>query len=179
MWMPLGSMYFNRTCQKGCAYLVATKEDYIMVLNFTDPFLTTRVLGFESLFDRLQRFSETTERSSSYPPYNIRRDKNKIFIDVAVAGLAREDLNIELAEGILTIEHKGPKAEVINDANEVVYQGIAQRAFKQQFTLAENVEVHGAELTNGMLTLELEKIIPDAQKPRMIDIKSPKVLGSK
>ena len=52
-----------------------------MVLNFTDPFLTTRVLGFESLFDRLQRFSETTERSSSYPPYNIRRDQNKIFID--------------------------------------------------------------------------------------------------
>ena len=76
-----------------------------MVLNFTDPFLTTRVLGFESLFDRLQRFSETTERSSSYPPYNIRRDKNKIFIDVAVAGLAREDLNIELAAGVLTIEH--------------------------------------------------------------------------
>ena len=56
----------------GYALLVATKEDYIMVLNFTDPFLTTRVLGFESLFDRLQRFSETTERSSSYPPYNIR-----------------------------------------------------------------------------------------------------------
>ena len=55
-----------------------------MVLNFTDPFLTTRVLGFESLFDRLQRFSETTERSSSYPPYNIRRDQNQIFIDVAV-----------------------------------------------------------------------------------------------
>ena len=80
-----------------------------MVLNFTDPFLTTRVLGFENLFDRLQRFSETTERSSSYPPYNIRRDQNKIFIDVAVAGLAKEDLNIELAEGVLTIEHKGPK----------------------------------------------------------------------
>ena len=59
-----------------------------MVLNFTDPFLTTRVLGFESLFDRLQRFSETTERSSSYPPYNIRRDENRIFIDVAVAGLS-------------------------------------------------------------------------------------------
>jgi molecular chaperone IbpA len=137
------------------------------------------VLGFESLFDRLQRVSETTERSSSYPPYNIRKDKNKIFIDVAVAGLAREDLNIELAEGILTIEHKGPKAEVINDANEVVYQGIAQRAFKQQFTLAENVEVHGAELVNGMLALELEKIVPDEQKPRLIDIKTPKILGSK
>ena len=75
-----------------------------MVLNFTDPFLTTRVLGFESLFDRLQRFSETTERSSSYPPYNIRRDQNKIFIDVAVAGLAKEDLNIECAEDGFVID---------------------------------------------------------------------------
>ena len=163
---------------QGCALLVATKEGYTIVLNFTDPFLTTRVLGFENLFDRLQRFSETTERSSSYPPYNIRRDANRIFIDVAVAGLAREDLNIELAEGVLTIEHKGPTVECC-DSNEVVYQGIAQRAFKQQFTLAENVEVHGADLVNGMLTLALEKIIPDSQKPRSIDINTPKVLGSK
>ena len=164
---------------QGYAFLVATKEDYIMVLNFTDPFLTTRVLGFENLFDRLQRFSDATEKSSSYPPYNIRRDGNKIFIDVAVAGLAREDLNIELAEGILTIEHKGPQDELLQQSNEVVYQGIAQRAFKQQFTLAENVQVHGAELVNGMLTLALEKIIPDAQKPRLIDINTPKILGSK
>ena len=59
--MPLGSTYINRMRHLH-AHLVATKEDYIMVLNFTDPFLTTRVLGFESLFDRLQRFSETTER---------------------------------------------------------------------------------------------------------------------
>ena len=57
-----------------------------------------------------------------------------------------------------------------------VYQGIAQRAFKQQFTLAEHVEVRGAELVNGMLTIELEKIIPDEKKPRMIDIKTPKKL---
>ena len=79
-----------------------------MVLNFTDPFLTTRVLGFENLFDRLQRFSETTERSSSYPPYNIRRDENRIFIDVAVAGLSREDLNIELAEGVFCLLYTSP-----------------------------------------------------------------------
>ena len=147
-----------------------------MVLNFTDPFLTTRVLGFESLFDRLQRFSETTERSSSYPPYNIRRDQNKIFIDVAVAGLSKDDLSIELADGVLTVEHAGPQAEVVNGSNEVVYQGIAQRAFKQQFTLAEHVEVRGAELINGMLTIDLEKIIPDEKKPRMINIKTPKKL---
>ena len=64
-----------------------------MVLNFTDPFLTTRVLGFETLFDRLQRLSESSDRSS-YPPYNIRRNENLIYIDLAVAGLSKEDLNV-------------------------------------------------------------------------------------
>ena len=77
---------------------------------------------------------------------------------------------------MLTVEHAGPQAEVVNSSNEVVYQGIAQRAFKQQFTLAEHVEVRGAELVNGMLTIELEKIIPDEKKPRMINIKTPKKL---
>ena len=94
-----------------------------MVLNFTDPFLTTRVLGFESLFDRLQRLSESQDRSS-YPPYNIRRNENQIFIDVAVAGLSKDDLSIELADGVLTVEHAGPQAEVVNGTNEVVYQGM-------------------------------------------------------
>ena len=148
-----------------------------MVLNFTDPFLTTRVLGFETLFDRLQRLSESSDRSS-YPPYNIRRSENLIYIDLAVAGLSREDLNVELSDGVLAVEHAGPKSEVVQNSNEVVYQGIAQRAFKQQFTLAEHVQVRGAELTNGMLTIELEKILPEEKKPKTMDIKTPKkILG--
>ena len=150
-----------------------------MILNFTDPFFTTRVLGFEPLFDRLQRLSESNDRSSSYPPYNISKDGNLFAIEIAVAGLSKDDIQIELADGVLSISYDGPKTEVINGENKVVYQGIAQRAFKQQFTLAENVEVHGADLVNGMLTIALEKIVPDAQKPRSIDIKTPKILGSK
>ena len=150
-----------------------------MILNFTDPFFTTRVLGFEPLFDRLQRLSESSERSSSYPPYNIRKDGNYFAIEIAVAGLTKNDINIELADGVLSVKYDGPNTEVVNEKNEVVYQGIAQRAFKQQFTLAENVEVHEADLVNGMLTIALEKIIPDAQIPRSIDIKTPKILGSK
>ena len=63
-----------------------------MILNFTDPFFTTRVLGFEPLFDRLQRLSESSDKSTNYPPYNIRRDGNNITIEVAVAGLSKEDL---------------------------------------------------------------------------------------
>ena len=150
-----------------------------MILNFTDPFFTTRVLGFEPLFDRLQRLSESSDRSSSYPPYNIRKDGNHFAIEIAVAGLTKNDIEIELAEGVLSVGYDGPKTEVINGQNEVVYQGIAQRAFKQQFTLAEDVIVQGAELVNGLLTVSLEKIIPEEKKPRMIEIKSPKRISSK
>ena len=150
-----------------------------MILNFTDPFFSTRVLGFEPLFDRLQRLSESNDRSSSYPPYNISKDGNFFAIEIAVAGLSKDDIEIELSDGVLTVSYDGPKSEVINGENKVVYQGIAQRAFKQQFTLSEDVIVQGAELTNGLLTINLEKIIPDEKKPRMIEIKTPKRISSK
>ena len=91
-------------------------------------------------------------------------------------GAVRE---IELADGVLSVSYDGPKTEVINGENKVVYQGIAQRAFKQQFTLSEDVVVQGAELVNGLLAINLEKIIPDEKKPRMIEIKSPKRISSK
>ncbi|MDB9764015.1 Hsp20 family protein [Gammaproteobacteria bacterium] len=150
-----------------------------MILNFTDPFFTTRVLGFEPLFDRLQRLSETSDRSSGYPPYNIRKDGNHFAIEVAVAGLSKEDIQIELSDSVLSVSYDGPKTETANECCEVVYQGIAQRAFKQQFTLAENVVVQGAELVNGLLIVNLEKIIPEEKKARMIEIKTPKKLSSK
>jgi len=150
-----------------------------MILNFTDPLFTTRVLGFEPLFDRLQRLSESTDRSSNYPPYNIRKDGNFFSIEIAVAGLTKEDIDVELANGVLSISYDGAKAEVVNETNEVVYQGIAQRAFKQQFTLSEDVIVQGAELINGLLTINLEKIIPEEKKSKKIEIKSPKRISSK
>ena len=150
-----------------------------MILNFTDPFFTTRVLGFEPLFDRLQRLSESNERTSSYPPYNISKDGNLFAIEIAVAGLSKEDIQIELANGVLSVSYDGPKSELINGEDKVVYQGIAQRAFKQQFTLSEDVVVQDAELINGLLTINLEKIIPDEKKPRMIKISTPKRITNK
>ena len=150
------------------------------LLNLSDPFFTTRFLGFDNLFDSLRTFSEIGEDSRSYPPYNIRRDGNDIFVEVAVAGLSKEDLDIELADGILSISYAGPNTQVVNGSNDLVYQGIAQRAFQQQFTLSDDVVVKGAELINGLLTLYLEKIIPDERKPKKIEIKSPKrILGKK
>ena len=150
-----------------------------MILNFTDPLFTTRVLGFEPLFDRLQRLSESTDRSSNYPPYNIRKDGNFFSIEIAVAGLTKEDIDVELANGVLSVGYDGPKTEVVNGSDEVVYQGIAQGAFKQQFTLSEDVIVQGAELINGLLTINLEKIIPEEKKSKKIEIKSPKRISNK
>jgi len=150
-----------------------------MILNFTDPFFTTRALGFEPLFDRLQRLSESNDRSSSYPPYNISKDGNLFAIEIAVAGLSKDDIQIELANGVLSVSYDGPKTEIVNGENKVVYQGIAQRAFKQQFTISEDVVVQGADLANGLLRVNLEKIIPDEKKPRMIEIKSPKKISGK
>ena len=80
---------------------------------------------------------------------------------------------------MLSISYDGPNTEVINGEHQVVYQGIAQRAFKQQFTLSEDVVVQGAELINGLLTVNLEKIIPEEKKPKMIEIKSPKRISNK
>ena len=85
-----------------------------MILNFTDPLFTTRVLGFEPLFDRLQRLSESSDRSSNYPPYNIRKDGNYFAIEIAVAGLTKEDIQIELADGVLSVSYDGPKTEIVN-----------------------------------------------------------------
>ena len=90
-----------------------------MILNFTDPFFSTRVLGFEPLFDRLQRLSESNDRSSSYPPYNISKDGNSFSIEIAVAGLSKDDIQIELADGVLSVSYDGPSTEIVNGENKV------------------------------------------------------------
>ena len=77
-------------------------------------------------------------------------------------------MDIELADGILSISYAGPNTQVVNGSNDLVYQ-IAQRAFQQQFTLSDDVVVKGAELINGLLTLYLEKIIPDERKPKKLN----------
>ena len=111
------------------------------LLNLSDPFFTTRFLGFDNLFDSLRTFSEIGEDSRSYPPYNIRREGNEITIEVAVAGLSEDDLKVETKENNLSIAHEGSK----NDSGEVLHQGIAARAFKLQFSLAPEVVVKSAK----------------------------------
>ena len=128
---------------------------------------SNRVLGFETLVDRLERISN--ESQSGYPPYNIFKDGLKFKIEIALAGIDKKDVDIELCDGVLTIKHDGPKED--NSAEEALHKGIAKRAFKLKFTLAEDLEVLGAAIKNGLLTVNLERVVPDHKKPRVIEVK--------
>ncbi len=138
-----------------------------MLINFTDPMFSNRVLGFETLVDRLERISN--ESQSGYPPYNIFKDGLKFKIEIALAGIDKKDVDIELCDGVLTIKHDGPKDD--DSAEEALHKGIAKRAFKLKFTLAEDLEVLGAAIKNGLLTVNLERVVPDHKKPRVIEVK--------
>ena len=122
-------------------------------------------VGFDRLFSMLDGF----EAAPGYPPYNIERTgENDYRITVAVAGFGEGELSIEAKENTLTI--KGEKQVKQDNAGEVLYQGIAARAFERAFQLAEHVEVRGAALENGLLHVDLVREVPEAAKPRQIRI---------
>ena len=122
-------------------------------------------VGFDRLFSMLDGF----EAAPGYPPYNIERTgENDYRISVAVAGFGENELSIEAKENTLTI--KGEKQVKEEKAGEVLYQGIAARAFERVFQLADYVQVKGATLENGLLHVDLVREIPEAKKPRQITI---------
>ena len=129
--------------------------------------LTPYAVGFDRVFDNMHRYLEHQATSSGYPPYNIVKDGNNFQIEIALAGVKMEDLDIEVAEGVLTITHE-PQGE--DEKVGIVHRGIAQRKFKRNFTLADDVVVNGARLENGMLYIALERIIPEEKQPRKIAI---------
>ena len=122
-------------------------------------------VGFDRLFSMLDGF----EATPGYPPYNIERTgENDYRITVAVAGFGENELSIESKENTLTI--KGEKQVKEEKAGEVLHQGIAARAFERAFQLADDVQVKGASLENGLLHVDLVREIPEAKKPRQIVI---------
>ena len=123
-------------------------------------------VGFDRLFSMLDGFDASTP---GYPPYNIERTgENDYRISIAVAGFGEGELNIEAKENTLTV--KGEKKVKEETDGEVLYQGIAARAFERVFQLADYVVVKGANLENGLLHIDLVREIPEAKKPRQIPI---------
>ena len=126
-------------------------------------------VGFDSIFDRF--FDMDTTRDSGYPPYNIRKiNEAQYVIEIALAGFSKDDIEIELTEGNLAVRSK--KEEETNGDESFVHKGIAKRSFLRTYTLSDDVVVQGADLKDGMLIINLEKVIPDEKKPRLIQIGS-------
>ncbi len=125
-------------------------------------------VGFDRLFSLFDQLGD--DGSPGYPPYNIERTgENDYRITVAVAGFAEPELSIEVKENALTI--RGDKqAKADEQTGETLYQGIAARAFERVFQLADYVQVKGASLENGLLHVDLVREIPEAKKPRQIEI---------
>jgi len=127
-------------------------------------------VGFDRLADMLDSVAQF-DSGVSYPPYNIERtEENHYRISLAVAGFAEKDLNVEVKEGVLSVQGKREAEKENGAAKHYLYQGIAGRTFERRFQLAENVEVKGAQLENGLLHIDLERLVPEEKKPRRVTI---------
>ena len=127
-------------------------------------------VGFDRLADMLDSVAQF-DTGVSYPPYNIERtDEDHYRISLAVAGFAEKDLNAEVKECVLSVHGKRESEKDSGPDKHYLYQGIAGRTVERRFQLAENVEVRGAQLENGLLHVDLERIVPEEKKPRRIVI---------
>ena len=142
-------------------------------------------VGFDDVFDHFESMFDgpSVIVGSNYPPYNIvKTGDNKFDIEVALAGFNKKDINVTSENGMLTIESK--VKSVVDDSvgikdgedkpredEHMIHKGISKRYFKKSFTIADDVEIKGAELKDGMLRVSMEKIIPEAKKARTITIK--------
>tara|TARA_B100000902_G_scaffold216031_1_gene205431 strand:- start:182 stop:643 length:462 start_codon:yes stop_codon:yes gene_type:complete len=130
-----------------------------------DPFF----IGFDRMFNQLEKVDSWSNKSSpGFPPYDLVQNGDNYHINMAVAGFSEDDLSVELKESALTISGE------IKDDDKVKYlhKGIAARKFKREFTLAETVEVKNVKLANGVLTIDLENVIPEDKKPKKFAINS-------
>jgi molecular chaperone IbpA len=128
------------------------------------------LVGFDRLADQLDAAART-EAASGYPPYNIERTgENDYRIEIAVAGFKPEELNVEVKENLLTVT--GRKAANDGDAKQYLHRGLAERNFERKFQLTDYLVVVDADLSNGLLAIALRRELPEALKPRTVEIKS-------
>jgi molecular chaperone IbpA len=141
------------------------------MLNYDlSPFYRSTV-GFDRLFSMLDRAAGGDQSAPSYPPYNIERtSENAYRVTLAVAGFAQDELSVETRENTLTVRGSKEASAKTDEKREVLYQGIAARAFERRFQLADHVVVTRAISENGLLHIDLVREIPEAQKPRTIAI---------
>ena len=132
-------------------------------------------VGFDDVFNHFESMFDEDFRlpTVNYPPYNIvKTGTNKYDIEVALAGFNKKDIDVNVENGVLTIESKTDEKSGSKDEDgNTIYKGISKRYFKRSFTIADDVEVKGAELKDGLLKVSMEKIIPESKKLKTIEIK--------
>jgi len=131
-------------------------------------------VGFDPIFDRFESMMNDeffTTPTTNYPPYNIVRTGDYTYdIELALAGFGKDDIDVQYEDGIVSVKSVH-KTESNDEKDGVQYRGISKRHFTKSFTIAEDVEVQGAELKDGLLKISLERIIPEAKKARTIEVK--------
>ena len=137
--------------------------------HFDRNLFTPYAVGFDRVFDRLQNYAtQESVQATGFPPYNIRSNGDyKFVIEIALAGLSKDDLEVEVAEGVLTVRTKEKKDE---DGGELLHRGISYRQFTRKWTLADDIVVSDAKMENGMLLIDLERVVPEEKKPRLLKI---------
>ena len=133
-------------------------------------------VGFDSILDHFGSMWDDdfiSDIQPSYPPYNIvKSGKNTYDIEVALAGFNKKDINVEVENGMLTIQSvKDESEKEVEDNDGVLHRGISKRMFKRSFTIANDVKVKGAELKDGLLKVSMEKIVPEEMKLKTIQVK--------
>jgi molecular chaperone IbpA len=168
MRLPLGPQALPATRRKLIEYRIASQEDTVMTtFDFSPLFRTT--IGYDRLANLLNS-AHRVEQGAGFPPYNIQKaGEDRYRITMAVAGFAESDLDITTENNKLVVTGNRPDEDE-NEDNAYLYRGIATRSFERRFNLAEHVRVTGANLDNGLLHIELEREIPEAMKPRKIEI---------
>jgi molecular chaperone IbpA len=144
-----------------------TSKD-LSIFNSLRPFS----IGFDDMFDQFESMLGNGGLvQNNYPPYNIRKaGKDKYAIELAVAGFNKNDVEIEYEDKLLTVKTKKVAKTVEESGNEIIHRGISQRSFSRSFTIADDVKVNGADLKDGLLTINCEKIVPEHKKKRLVPI---------
>ncbi len=130
-------------------------------------------IGFDNLFNDFDRMLSFNSSSiNHYPPYNIRKINDTDYvIELAVAGFGKKDIEVKSVENRLSIKSVDKKEEVLDKDEKIIHQGISKRSFTRNFTIADDVVVKGANLKDGLLSVSLEKIIPEEKQPKVFTIK--------
>jgi len=132
------------------------------------PMILNQTLGFENFIRDVEAILNEAKPVNNFPPHNIvKLDENKYVVELAVAGFGKDEIDIQVQENTLTI--KGEKKEGTSDL-EYLHRGIGTRSFTKSITIADTIEVKGAEYKDGILRIGLENIIPEHKKPRKIEI---------